>query len=227
MKPFVSHFCKFLSKLDFDLSCIIDVGVLTSTVDLLENFPKTKHILIEPQAKYFSMIKYNYKNIDYELYNIGLDKNKGVLYLHSHSIDDNDFPTHNKLSETESNIKVNVDTLDNISEKLEKWILLKIDVDGKEKDILNGGYECLKKCAFVIIEAQQDMFIDICKILQEQNFSIFNICDICYVKNSFWQCDLIFINNNVKSLYEEFDPYNSWKSDESIFKNNYFRFVDS
>lgn len=227
MKPFVSQFCKFLSKLGFDLSCIIDVGVLTSTPDLLDNFPKTKHILIEPQAKYISIIKDNYKNIDYELYNIGLDKNKGVLYLHSHSIDDNDFPTHNQLSETESNIKVNVDTLDNISEKLEKWILLKIDVDGKEKDILNGGYECLKKCAFVIIEAQQDSFIDICKILQEQNFSIFNICDICYVKNSFWQCDLIFINNNVKSLHEEFDPYNSWKSDESIFKNNYFRFVDS
>ena len=227
MKPFVAHFCKFLSKLDFDLSCIIDVGVLTSTQDLLENFPNTKHILIEPQIKYFSIIKQNYKNIDYKLYNIGLDKNPGVLYLHSNSINDSVLPIHNHLSETESNIKVNVDTLNNISEKLEKWILLKIDVDGKEIDILKGGYECLKKCAFIIIEAQKDRFIDICKILQENNFSIFNICDICYLKNSFWQCDLIFINNNVKSLNKEFDPLQFWNSHESIFKNNYFRFVDS
>ena len=56
MKPFISEFSQFLSLLEFKLSCIIDVGILTSTDFLLKNFPNTKHILIEPQIKYFSII---------------------------------------------------------------------------------------------------------------------------------------------------------------------------
>jgi FkbM family methyltransferase len=226
MKPSKYSFCKFLADTQFPLSCIIDVGVLTDTYDLRINFPNVKQILIEPQIKYNDIIKENYKNNIFELINIGCDEKEDLLYLHSENIFDEKciLPSHNRISNNHSDIVVKVDTLNNISEKIDNWILLKIDVDDKEIDILKGANLCLKKCAFVIIEATVSSFNEISNILCDSGFTLFNIVDICYLKNAFSQCDLIFINNNIKKLHEEFDPCNNIICDENIYSKYYYQF---
>lgn len=221
-----------MANSQFPLSCIIDVGVLTDTYELRINFPNVKHILIEPQIKYNDLIKENYKNNIFELMNIGCDEKEGILYLHSTNIylnsnnmnEDQSLPSHNRLNNNYSDISIKVDTLNNISEKINNWILLKIDVDGKEIDILKGADLCLQKCAFVIIEATTNSFNEISNILHNSGFTLFNIVDICYLKNAFSQCDLIFINNNVKKLHDDFDPLNNIKCDENIFAKHYYQF---
>lgn len=228
MKPSKQEFCKFLADTGFELSCVIDVGILTDTPELRTNFQHVKQILIEPQVKYFDVIRKKYKNNNYELLNIGCDEKPGELFLHERSTHGGGgLPTHNSLKTykssktyTSSTI-VKVDTLNNISKDINEWILLKIDVDGKEVDILKGGIECLKKCAFVIIEATAERFQRIVDIMYDNDFSVFGIVDICYLKNSFWQCDLVFINNTVKPLHNEFDPEGSWTSEENIFAKEY------
>jgi FkbM family methyltransferase len=225
MKPSKSSFCKFLANTNFKLSAIIDVGVLTETIDLRVNFPTVKQILIEPQIKYIDAIKEKYKNNIFEVLNIACDSKTDILYLMSTNINNNiGLPTHNFITNDHTSVKVNVDTLNNISNHLNPWILLKIDVDGKEVDILKGADLCLSKCAFVIIEATVYQFNEISNILHNSGFTLFNIVDICYLKNTLWQCDLIFINNKVKHLHPEFDPINDSTINTNIFKHHYYEF---
>jgi FkbM family methyltransferase len=224
MKPSKQSFCNFLSNTRFPLSLIIDVGVLTDTPELRMNFPTVKQLLIEPQIKYNDIINKNYKKNIYDLLNIGCDSKEDILYLHSANMNPNELPSHNYLNNSFTNIQIKVDTLNNISKNIDKWILLKIDVDGKEIDILKGADKCLEKCAFVIIEAQIERFNEISNILHNSGFILFNIVDICYLKNTLWQCDLIFINKNVKELHNEFDPLNDSSINKHIFNNYYYEF---
>lgn len=226
MKPSKQSFCNFLSNIKFPLCCIIDVGVLTETRELRLNFPKVKQLLIEPQVKYNDIIKENYKNNIFEVLNIGCDYKEDILYLQSGNIykDNDELPSHNFITENTTSVKIKVDTLNNVSKEIYPWILLKIDVDGKEIDILKGADLCLPKCAFVIIEAQVDRFNEISNILHKSDFTLFNIVDMCYLKNTLWQCDLIFINNNIKHLNPEFDPLNDPSINKNIFQNHYYEF---
>ena len=50
----LSHIKAFLNN---EISTIIDVGILTSTLDLMRVFKKQKHILIEPLKEYFDVIE--------------------------------------------------------------------------------------------------------------------------------------------------------------------------
>lgn len=227
MNPSKDTLCRFLANINFNFSCIIDVGVLTQTHELLKYFKTTKQILIEPQKKYFPIIENNYKYHNFELLNLGCDKEPGEFYLQEKNVLDNmkGLPTHNQITKENTGITVKVDTLNNIAKGIDNWILLKIDVDGKEVDILKGAYDCLKKTAIVIIEAHFNRFKDIVDIKHEQNFVVFNIVDICYLKSSFWQCDLVFINNDVRNLHPEFNPSHFWKSKDSIFKHHYRQYA--
>ena len=227
MRPSKDAFCKFLANTGFELSCIIDVGVGFETRELRTNFKTVKQILVEPQKLYNGHIDHIYKDNIYEIKNIGMDKAPGNFFLHSSYGVDGDrmgsLPSHNSVSEKSSDVTVEVNTLNNIAESLNEWILLKIDVDGKDADVLRGAEECLKKCAFVIIEAHTSRFAEISDILCNNNFKLFGIVDLCYLDNALWQCDLIFVNNDVRHLHEAFDPMLHWKSKESIFRHKYYQ----
>lgn len=228
MLPTKESFLKFLKETRFQFSNILDVGVLKETADLRILFPDTNQILIEPQKLYLDTIRSNYAENKYELLNLACGKEPGVIYLHGYSINDDSIPTHSQISYspvgpsgTINTSKVRVDTLDNITRDLDKWLLLKIDVDGKEIEILEGAEDCLKKCGFVIVEATSRRFPRIVELLTASNFSLFNIVDICYLKNMIWQVDLVYINNDIKDLHPEFNPRRSWKGKGSIFKHHY------
>ena len=76
----LSHIKAFLNN---EISTIIDVGILTSTLDLMRVFKKQKHILIEPLKEYFDVIEKNYANanIDYKLLKLAASNKKGKQFL--------------------------------------------------------------------------------------------------------------------------------------------------
>ncbi|NDG54177.1 MAG: FkbM family methyltransferase [Flavobacteriia bacterium] len=193
------HFCELLAKNNFPLSNIIDVGVQYETVELRENFKHVHQVLIEPQPHLLPIIRENYQGNDFTLLDVGVSDVTTTHFVHSSDTN------LSVLDNTPSDTEVQVDTLDNICKDLEKWLLLKIDVDGPECKVLNGAKKTLEKSAFVIIEAQLSRFKDISDILHGANFDLFGIIDPLYLDDCLWQVDLVFINKDVKNQYPEYD----------------------
>lgn len=203
-KPTKSFFCNFLHRSEFPLSTVIDVGCQNETQEL-KVFNNVNHILIEPDSQYFSTIHKNYSELQYKLLDIGCAEFNSKLYLHRVFGGSN-------LNSKKSEISVCVKSLDTVfaEENIQDSALLKIDVDGLEVDILNGAKNSLQKCAFVIIEAKIPAFNQISNILHRSNFSLVNIVDLCYKQNILAQCDLIFVNNNIKNNYDYLNPKFNW-----------------
>jgi FkbM family methyltransferase len=141
---FVLH---FLKKDDL----FVDVGANVGCFTLLASGIKNAHsIAIEPLPKTFNHLHNNliindlYKNI--EALNIGLGDKKGVLKFTQNVSQNNHVANENDTN----TISVEVNTLDEIL-KNKHPILLKIDVEGFEKAVIDGAIETLKKESLQVI----------------------------------------------------------------------------
>lgn len=212
-KPSTLFSCDFISKLDLEISTILDIGVQFQTVALKEFFKDIKHILVEPQRSYIPFIETNYKSIDYILDNSACTDYNGEMYLHEEYLWQCKTPTHNYISKEKSKIKVKTKTLDRICDefRIKKWSIVKIDVDGEEINILNSGLNNLDKFCFVIIECVISRFTQINKILTENDFTLFHINDLCYIENTMAQFDAVYVNNEAKCMCDLLNP--SFKKD--------------
>lgn len=63
------------------IQTVIDVGILYSTPELMQNFPDKKHVLVEPVSLFNEVISQNYEGIDYDLLNVAASKDDGVMRL--------------------------------------------------------------------------------------------------------------------------------------------------
>ena len=211
-KPSKENFCKFVKKY-IKFSCIVDVGVQYDTQELRANFIDTFQILIEPTTQYHKHIVNTYSKNNYKLIKKACGNKKGILFLNHYSINSSEI-THSQLSEEKSanSIKseqIESDTLDNILKDIDKYALLKIDVDGAEFDILEGSKTILNKIGFVIIESWTNRISDFIEFFNKHNFELFDIIDICYIRGKLSQVDLVFINKDL-NCYKEFDPVNKY-----------------
>jgi FkbM family methyltransferase len=206
--PTSSFSCDFIASLDIDISQVLDIGVQSQTHVLRKFFKDKKQILIEPQKAYNELIESNYKGVDYILDNSACTNYNGEMYLHEEHHWGSKTPTHNHISTEKSQIKVKTKTLDRLCEEfnINKWSLLKIDVDGEEINILNSGLNNLYKFCFVIIECFIGRFTQINQILTDNDFSLFHINDICYIENMMCQFDAVYVNNEVKKMNDLLNP---------------------
>jgi hypothetical protein len=97
---------------------------------------------------------------------------------------------------------------------IDKYILLKIDVDGAEPDILKGSTKILDKVGIVIIESWTSRISNFINFFNKHNFELFDIVDICYIRGKLSQVDLVFINKDINNI-KEMDPVNNYKD---VFK---------
>lgn len=133
--------------------------------------------------------------------------------------------THSRISEEKDNNAIGskvikCDNLNNMLKDIDKYILLKIDVDGAEPDILKGSTKILDKVGIVIIESWTSR---ISNFINKNNFELFDIVDICYIRGKLSQVDLVFINKDINNI-KEMDPVNNYKD---VFKTpgNYKEFI--
>jgi FkbM family methyltransferase len=141
---FVLH---FLQKNDL----FVDVGANVGCFTLLASGVKNaQSIAIEPLPKTFYHLHNNliindlYKNV--EALNIGLGDKKGTLKF-TQNVSQNNHVANENDTDT---ISVKVNTLDEIL-KDKHPILLKIDVEGFEKAVIDGALQTLKKESLQVI----------------------------------------------------------------------------
>jgi hypothetical protein len=84
--PIKAHSLERLKTMGMPIGSIIDVGVLSSTPDLIRAFPDKKHLLIEPIVEWNEPIARAYASIDHELVNVAASDADGEVALEIQSV---------------------------------------------------------------------------------------------------------------------------------------------
>jgi len=140
-------------NLDNNPLFIVDVGANIGLTSLYfsKKYPKTKIIAIEPDVDNINLLIHNTKEIN----QIIIEQkalwfhNDGVILEHSYSND-----SHFVKGDASSGIKTDSITIDKIIEKysLESIDLLKLDIEGAEKEIFDNNCLWLYKVKTLVIE---------------------------------------------------------------------------
>ena len=196
---------RLLREMGVPVKTVLDVGILTSTYELIKAYGDTHQILIEPIVEFEERIRANYDRagISYELVKVAASDRDGETQMSTKSVRDGVQITHARMTEDTSEPgdyrtvpMKKLDTL--VSERsLDGPFLLKIDVDGAEMSVLKGAQETLKKCNIVCIETGIFTWFERAEFIRSQGFQLFDITDICYYDNQFVQADLIFVNTKM------------------------------
>ena len=149
----------------FDIKTVIDVGANIGQFanDARKLYPDAAIYSFEPLPGPYSELLVNTRSFTkFNSYNLALGDYEGTTEMYI-----NEFSQSSSLLEMEdshkqafphtkntTSITVNIQTLDLIASKLEldTDISLKIDVQGFEKQVLDGGKETLNKVKIIIIE---------------------------------------------------------------------------
>lgn len=130
---------------------IVDVGANIGVFSLtLANRHKScRYLAIEPHPKIFRILKANIKRnkLDVKTLNIALGPSNAVAYISNKHADD----MNQVLKEpSKKTIQIQSHTLDSLVN--ERVFLLKIDVEGMEKAVLDGAHSTLSNVENIIIE---------------------------------------------------------------------------
>ena len=176
-------------------------------------FPEAQHLLVEPVLEFKEPIEKLYSHIPHQLYQIGLGAEQGRLNLKLQRSDGNDV-SHSQLAlndkDPESSYSVDVKTLDwLVSENpiiKDVTTLFKIDVDGKEKEIIEGAGTALKYFDLIIIEMPVRFYFDRLYILHHLGFYLLDIVDPTYYHGYLSQVDMVFASPDTLNKNQCFLP---------------------
>lgn len=203
------------------IASVIDVGVQAKTVQLINVFPKLKHVLIEPVESYFSQIRKSYQDIDHEIWNVALSDKEGSAFQIGLAKDGGDTVTHSFLSdraitsEEREDVRqckpIRISTLDSLIAEFQISLpaLLKIDVDGQELRILKGATNAFEHVSVVVIEATVNTLLERAGFLRDSGFKLFDMVDNAYYYGVLSQVDLIFVRNDI---WEQNDDLRPWQT---------------
>lgn len=149
-----------------DLRTIIDVGANQGQFALAstKEFPQANIISFEPLPEQYEKFKFNLKKFkNVEIHNVALGNEPGIIDFyrneHSHASSALLISEEQKKAIPETakttRIQVRVDRLDEILSKRELHgaTLLKLDVQGYERNVLEGSANLLSKIDYLVFEA--------------------------------------------------------------------------
>lgn len=164
----------------------IDVGanigtlVMTGAISVENN---GQVIGIEAHPKTFNVLKNNIKLNDFnniKLINSAVGNEKGKLHFSDTKADD----MNKILLESDEGVEVMVETLDELLKDINTIDVLKIDVEGFEKQVFEGARLTLEKTKLVYYESFENNYTsynyntgDITKLLNDLQFSVFKVID--------------------------------------------------
>ena len=179
--PRIKDSLKFLKESGYDITYALDIGVHSGTPWLQHSFPNAHYVLIEPDINHNEQIRNNYQGFSYELKNIALGKRK-EKGANLHLV--NDGSTFSYVSDI-----VTLDSLDIIPSGKS---LFKLDVDGYELDVLEGGSDTFPLFDLLVIESKLNVIGEITRVVEDQNFKLWDIVNLDYEYGNLAQVDLIF-----------------------------------
>ncbi len=201
---------------------VVDIGVRYGTDFLMDIFPESHHYLFEPVVECRDKIHENYRRrkIDYSFYGIALTNVSVDLYLHQLSSDGSGNITHSEVSSNPTSNNSNLHSivpiegsrLDDLkfSPNLRPFeYLVKLDVDGIEELIIEGGQAVLRDSSFVVMEASvvRDNILTRLSLMKDLGFRLFDICDNAYYYNQLSCMDFVFINEKIRAKELRFRPW--------------------
>jgi len=212
---------KFIKKNKIKIKTFIDVGAFEGkyTDLILKIQEKCKVIMIEPQSKYYSLLKEKYKNNNLiKIMKIGISDKKTLLKLkiNKHEItstfsqfnDTNKYLNYkailfnsNLKNMTTNSENIEVFPLSSILQKnnLDSIDLIKIDTEGHEYEVLYGMSDYIKKINYILVEFHID------KIYENYNSD--------KIHN--------FLLENDFTLQKKFSfPFTTWE--DRLYKNSKF-----
>lgn len=196
--------------LGFEPQTVIDVGAGLGTFEIYEAFPKSRYLLIEPIAEnepYLKKICQHLEKADYII--AAASKAAGLVPLQVNLSN----LIHSSISEEGEASSENFElrtipavTLDEVcrTRQLEGPYLIKVDVDGRELDVLAGASQILQNTEFVIVEvalyvsARFDKMCAVINFMKEQGFVTYDIVDISYRLSdlALHQVDMVFVKES-------------------------------
>lgn len=201
---------------------VIDIGAQRKTDFLMDVYPDKHHHLFEPVSTYHPDLEKNYQDagIHYTLHKKALSDVDGMLYLHNTSVDGSGRITHSHIKpdrEDDLDFLVNIEEietcrLDSIMSREslgDLSYIIKLDVDGVEEKIIEGGQDVIGGASFVVIEASIGRQ-DLCSraaLLEKCGFRMFDICDNAYYFGQLALVDLVMINNRLRNQEIKFKPW--------------------
>lgn len=179
-------------KLGFSPKVVIDGGAFTGlwSKEIAELFPGIQIIIVEPNSSVQKIIAHNTSHIRPApiILNVALGEYQRKASFHIWRDEDSDTGASllNHVSgKAKREIQVEVDTLDNIAQRLDiRPDLIKLDLQGGESAALKGGEKVLKEAEFAIIEfGCLEAYIaratprDILDIMYDNNYVLYDIVD--------------------------------------------------
>lgn len=152
----------YLKGYDFRPDVVFDVGVHQGTPFLYKTFPDTKFVLVDPKPEAEEAVRGSglLKDFDFHATALGAGNERAVLEIPTTEPGKGGamaslMERKDHLKDTFTSVErrdVDVVRLDDIAKEYPGSVGLKIDTEGYELNILNGGPETLKRCVFVILE---------------------------------------------------------------------------
>lgn len=175
---------------NYDVDCIIDVGVADGTPWLYNQFATQPLILVEPLNVVPQLLELLVDR-KYEMYECAAGSCESEATINF----DKTYPglssifDRTKLAQWENSViekrTVPVKTIDQIVSETQfrvKTFGLKIDTEGFELEVLKGAKETLKKCRFVVCEASIEKrfensynFSELIVYMSQQNFILVKV----------------------------------------------------
>lgn len=220
MKEALTH----LKKSNFNPDLIIDVGAANCTPPLLEVFPETEFLWIEPLIEFkndLEKLKLKFKG-DYIIGAADLKDGKSVLNVHENllgssllkEVDGAEADGKERIIDT-----FRIDNLPKFTNNVPPQnILLKIDTQGAELNVLEGCSTILKYIEVIILEVSFfefqigiPIFHDVVKYMKDKGYVAYDIFDghLRPLDFALAQKDILFVKENGR-----FRKSNKWASNE-------------
>jgi len=190
-----------LRNCGYDPQAVVDVGAFDTewSAEVLKIFPAAKFYLFEPLPQFLSPGR-RFAGTKHYFSPVALADFEGEATFKVEG-------ANSALSDGKGGITVKVSTLDDelMAHSLPTNTLLKIDVQGFERKVIEGAKKVMPKFEVVVIEASLIKLCPIamnveetCLLLKELGFRLFDICTFWQrpVDGALWQTDLVFVRES-------------------------------
>lgn len=183
---------------------VIDVGAQVGTAPLYEVFPEAHHILLEPMEEHEPILRQICQSLKSAEYKIAAVSHRGGTVALQFS-DNKQYAEIVEGKEVGKNVRmVDVISLNELctGSRYAGPFLIKIDVDGKEIDVLRGATVLADPGNIFVIEATlidtDPRFIKIIDFFRPYGFVLHDIVDVLHRPSdmALWQVDVIVVHES-------------------------------
>jgi len=199
----MDELCRHLVKLGFQPQTIVDVGVADGTIELYRHFKDPYLVLIEPMSEFKPSIDAILQRYSGESHFAAAGAEDGFVKF---DVGADISALHNAKPGGSDNARnVPLRRLDTLLGDVDGPILLKVDVEGFELAVLEGGPELLKKVDVAILETRlfdvvggTSIFTEVCAYMAPKGFEVYDIIDMVSrpLDGALVLCDIVFVRRD-------------------------------